>query len=417
MLGYNRAMSVPMRSAETHPHINYRLDLRRLAAPTWVLLGEAKSKAQHVGRALLSPKAAEELLQVYLVKGMLATTAIEGNTLSEDEVRRILDRTLELPPSREYLEKEIENVLAAYNTAKGELLKTPDLPFTVERLCEYNRLILDGLELEEDVVPGEIRRHSVVVGSYRAAPAEDARVLLEDLCDWLNGDEFNPPPDAPELAASLAIVKAIVAHLYLAWIHPFGDGNGRTARLLELQILLCAGFPVPTCQLLSNHYNLTRSEYYRQLALSSREGTGVFSFLRYAVRGFVDQLREQLEVIRQVQFEDRWEQFVYQTFGEPRSESQHRRLRLVLDVSHAYQRSSEPVPKRAITDLTPRLAAAYASKTEKTLSRDLNAIRDLGLLRPVVGGWVPADEAIQRLLPESADGVLWDRVTPSASSA
>ena len=128
-------MPVLERPSASHPHINFRLDLRQIKAPTWVLLGESKSKAQHVGRALLSPKAAEELLQVYLVKGMLATTAIEGNTLSEDEVRRILDRTLELPPSREYLEKEIENVLSAYNTAKGELLEDPNLPFTVERLC------------------------------------------------------------------------------------------------------------------------------------------------------------------------------------------------------------------------------------------------------------------------------------------
>ena len=239
-----------------------------------------------MSRALLSPAAAAELLQVYLTKGMLATTAIEGNTLSEEEVRGILDGTLDLPPSREYLEKEIENVLAAYNLARQELLEDPDLPFTIERLREYNRLILDGLEVEESVTPGALRTHSVVVGSYRAAPAEDVEYLLTRLCQWLNSNDFDAP-DAPELAAPLAIVKAIVAHLYLAWIHPFGDGNGRTARLLELQILLTAGFPVPTCQLLSNHYNQTRTEYYRQLALSSRKPDGLLSFLAYAVQGFV----------------------------------------------------------------------------------------------------------------------------------
>ena len=345
---------------------------------------------------------------MYLVKGMLATTAIEGNTLSEDEVRRILDRTLELPPSREYLEREIENVLSAYNVARKELLDDPKLPFSVARLCEYNRLILDGLDLEEGVEPGKIRRHSVVVGSYKAAPAQDAERLLGQLCDWLNGDEFDAPPETPQLAASLAIVKAIVAHLYLAWIHPFGDGNGRTARLLELQILLCAGFPVPTCQLLSNHYNLTRSEYYRQLSISSRDRDGVLSFLRYAAQGFVDQLREQLDVIRKVQFEDRWEQFVYQSFGERRGETGNRRLRLVLDLSRQFHASGEPISKRSIPALTPRLAAAYAAKTEKTLSRDLNAIKALGLLRQESGGWVPADESIQSLLPQAVDGILWE---------
>lgn len=402
-------MSVDRPYLATHPHIDFSVDLRSASPAIWLFLGEAKSKNQHISRALLSPTAAGELMEVYLAKGMLATTAIEGNTLSEDEVRRILDRTLELPPSREYLEREIENVLAAYNLARRELLEDPNLPFSVARLCEYNRLILDGLELEEGAVPGEIRSHSVVVGSYRAAPAGDAEYLLDQLCDWLNGNEFTAPADAPFLAVPLAIVKAVVAHLYLAWIHPFGDGNGRTARLLELQILLSAGFPVPTCQLLSNHYNQTRSEYYRQLAISSREPNGALSFLRYAAQGFVDQLREQLDVIWKRQFEDRWEQFVYQRFGERRSETDNRRLRLVLDVSRAFHASQRPVPKRDVTTLTPRLAAAYATKTEKTLSRDLNAIKGLGLLR-IQGaeGWVPSDEVIQGLQPEAVDGVLWE---------
>jgi Fic family protein len=396
------------RYLDTHKHIDFKVDLRDVPALTWVLLGEAKAKSQHVGGALLSPQAAGELLQVYLAKGMLATTAIEGNTLSEEEVRQVLRGTLELPPSREYLEREIENVLAAYNLAQKELLSDPDLPFTVERLREYNRLILDGLEVEKDVVPGEIRAHSVVVGPYRAAPAEDAEYLLERLCRWLNSDEFDVPADAPQLGAPLTIVKAVVAHLYLAWIHPFGDGNGRTARLLELQILLSAGFPVPACQLLSNHYNQTRAEYYRQLSISSREPSGLLSFLAYAAQGFVDQLREQLTVIWKQQFEDRWAQHVHQTFRDRRSETDIRRLRLVLDLSRSFHASGNPISKREIPDLSPRLAAAYATKTEKTLSRDLNAIKKLGLLRAGPTGWIPADEAIRGLRPPAVDGVLWE---------
>lgn len=405
---YNRSKLHMKRYSETHKHIDFRVDLRHMTPATWVLLGEARSKSQHVGRSLLSPEAASELLRVYLAKGMLATTAIEGNTLTEREAQQVLDGTLELPPSREYLEREIENVLAAYNAVRAELLDDPRRPFTVERLREHNRLILDGLDLETGVVPGEIRTHSVVVGSYRAVPVEDAEYLLDRLCDWLNGGEFDAPVEAPQLGAPLAIVKAIVAHVYLAWIHPFGDGNGRTARLLELQILLGAGFPVPTCQLLSNHYNQTRAEYYRQLAMSSREPHGLVSFLRYAAQGFVDQLREQLAVIRGQQFEDRWAQHVHQTFRDRRSPADIRRLRLVLDLSRSFHGSRKPVTKRSIPDLTPRLAAAYATKTEKTLSRDLNAIEKLGLLRRKREGWVPADEVIQGLQPPAVEGVLWE---------
>jgi hypothetical protein len=168
---------------------------------------------------------------------------------------------------------------------------------------------------------------------------------------------------------------------------------------------------VPTCQLLSNHYNQTRTEYYRQLAVSSRERNGLLAFLEYAAQGFVDQLRDQLAVLWQQQFEDRWAQFVHQTFSGRSSPADIRRLRLVLDLSrtfHASGESGNPIPKRAISDLTPRLAGAYATKTEKTLSRDLNEIKRLGLLKQEPDGWVPADESIRGLQPPAIDGVLWE---------
>lgn len=389
---------------DSHPFIDFSVDLRAMHPSVWTLLGEARSKSEHVGKALLSPAAATELMQVYLTKGVLATTAIEGNTLSEEEAREAVEGTLTLPPSRDYLRQEIENVIHAYNAVLVELSHDPDIPFTPERLKRGNELILKGLELDEGVVPGELRTHSVVVGRYRAAPAADCEYLVQRLCDWLNGDDFNAPAEHPELAAPLAIVKAVVAHLYFAWIHPFGDGNGRTARLLELQILLRAGFPPACCQLLSNHYNQTRTDYYRQLDATSRHGSEI-DFIAYAARGFVDQLREQLDVIWQQQFEDRWEQLVYRRFGEIRGESDQRRLRLVLAISRESWRRESPVPRRQLSGLTPEIAAAYATKTGKTLTRDLNAIAEMGLLRQRNSGWEPVDEQILGL-SQGIRGVL-----------
>lgn len=339
-------------------------------------------------------------MQVYLARGVMATTAIEGNTLKEAEVRAILDGELELPPSRQYLQREVENVIGAYNEALAELAAEPDLPLSVDWLSRYNERILRDLELEEGVEPGEIREHSVVVGRYRGAPAADCKFLLTKLCEWLEGGDFEAPEDRPELTAPLAIVKAVVGHLYLAWIHPFGDGNGRTARLLEVQILLRAGFPPAAAQLLSNHYNLTRSDYYRRLDRATRENDEAV-FIRYAVRGLVDQLVEQVEVIWQQQFRDRWEQFVYQTFGGVQSETKLRRLRLVLAISEF----DGPVHRSDITTLDPRLAVAYADKTSKTVTRDINAVIDMGLLRRESGGLLPNSEQIVGL-GGSLGGVL-----------
>jgi Fic family protein len=390
---------------KSHAYINFRLELHKPNVALWLLLGEAKSKSAHIARTLLHPHRSDEFMRVFLTKGVLATTAIEGNTLSEDQVRGVIENRAELPPSKQYLAQEVRNVIGAYNEVVAAVLDDPDTKLTPEHFKRWNALILTDLEVEEGVQPGSFRHNSVVVGKYRAPAAKDVEFLMQRLCDWLNGDDFKAPPERPELRAALVIVKAVVAHLYLVWIHPFGDGNGRTARLLELQLLLAAGFPTPATQLLSNHYNQTRSEYYRQLNAASRSGDPI-PFLTYALRGFVDGLAEQLDLIFAWQREDRWEQYVYQQFGELRTEADRRRLRLVLEVSHRSRESDEPVAKADMRWLTPKLAKAYSNKTDKTLTRDLNEIRKLELLIRERRGYRPNESVLLGLLPASVDGVL-----------
>jgi Fic family protein len=397
----------------SHPWLTFTANLSAAGFRTWLLLGEAASKSAHVRRALLRPEVAAELLQVYLVRGALATTAIEGNTLSEEEARRIADGELTLPPSKAYLGQEIRNILAVFHEIRDEVFDHDgephaDVPLTIEQIKHWNRQILADLDVGEDVVPGEIRTHSVIVGSYRGAPAQECEHLLERLCEWLNSGAFRS--DDERLRIPLAIVKAIFAHLYLAWIHPFGDGNGRTARLLEHQILLSAGFAMPTTQLLSNHYNATRAEYYRQLSGASRTGSPL-DFLHYAVEGFVDELRAQLDRIWTMQYIDRWEQYVYESFGEVTNDSARRRLRLMKDLSKAsIERDADPpfpnltpVPREAIRHLSPKLAELYASKTERTLSRDLNDLVKRDLIWRTPEGYVPASDLVLAFLPRARD--------------
>jgi Fic family protein len=394
---------------KTHPWLTFKVDLNAADFRLWLLLGEATSKSDHVRRALLRPEVAAEMLTVFLVKGALATTAIEGNTLSEEEARQIFENELRLPPSKEYLAQEIQNVIGAFNRIRDEILPdAANADLTVEKIKLYNRLVLDGLVTDDDVEPGKIRRHSVVVGRYRGAPAQDCEYLLERLCEWLNSAAFKAPEGKPELAPPLAILRAVLAHLYLTWIHPFGDGNGRTARLLELHILLASGFPQPVTQLLSNHYNHTRSEYYRQLDRTTTEGPN--GFLLYAVQGFVDELRAQLDRIWSMQYVDRWEQYVHQRFGETSTDAQRRQLRLVKDLSKASIEATpnhpvpnlQPKPRAELRRLSPDLAEAYAGKTERTLTRDLNALERMELILRTPEGWIPRSDSVLAFMPPQA---------------
>jgi len=363
-----------------------------------MLLGEARSKVDHLSLALLKPAVADELHRVYLAKGAQATTAIEGNTLSEEEVEDIVaGRAGAPPPSQEYLYREVENILSAFNRIKDHLLACGSAAFTRIVIEQFNRDVLDGLD-QEDVHPGEIRRRSVVVGQYRGAPSEDCEYLVDQLCVWLEGPDFEPPDD--DWKIPYALIKAAVAHLYVAWIHPFEDGNGRTARLMELQILLAAGVPMPAAHLLSNHYNATRTEYYRRLEEASESGGDVLPFLRYAIRGFVDGIRGQVERVWVQQYADRWEQFVYETFGgRVTTDAERRRLDLVLKLSERV----EPIARRDIPSLSPELGIAY-SGTQRMLSRDLNALERLGLIEPAGRGfWRARREQVLAFRPLRRD--------------
>lgn len=355
-----------MRPYQTsHPWLTFELDLRRLQAPVWLLLGEAQSKCEHLAGVPLRPDTAAKLHRLYLARGVLATTAIEGNTLTEREVERILAGELELPRSKHYLQQEIENIVEACNAVWGE--RADGAALTVKRICRFNEQVLQKLDVEEHVVPGQIRSYAVGVARYKAAPPADCAHLLERMCEWLEGPAFHTDG---ENRIATAILKAVLAHLYLAWIHPFGDGNGRTARLVEFHILIHAGVPTPAAHLLSNHYNETRSEYYRQLDRASQSGGDVLPFLAYAVRGFVDGLRKQIGEVRDQQLDVTWLNHVYAAYGDTTSPSDVRQRQLVLELGRVWPKALTPAE---IEELSPRLARAYRDRTRKTLTRDLNA--------------------------------------------
>ena len=376
----------------THPWIKFELDLRRFDSKLWMALGEAESKCEHIAGVPLQPDTADRLHLLYLAKGVRATTAIEGNTLSEEEVLERIEGKLPLPPSREYLGKEVDNIVKGCNDIKEKLLKGSEGELSTAEITAFNKTVLAGLELDKEVVPGILRKHSVGVAGYRGAPAEDCEYLLNRMCEWLNAAEFSPR----EHDITFSIIRAIAAHIYIAWIHPFGDGNGRTARLLEFKVLLSAGIPTPAAHLLSNHYNLTRTEYYRQLDYASKSKGDIVPFISYAVEGFVDGLRSQLKVVQQQQLLVAWRDYIYEHFRDKTGFINERLRKLVLDLSH----HKEPVTLAKLNEVSPRVAALYATKTQRTIRRDVDELLSARLIRHEGRGYAANREIMLSFLPE-----------------
>ena len=377
---------------KTHPWLKFQVDLRQLKYTIWTALGEAQSKCEHISGVPLRPAVARQLHKLFLAKGVLATTAIEGNTLTESEVLQHLEGKLKLPPSKEYLSKEIDNIIEACDLIANDIIVREKSEISVAKIENYNKLVLKDLSLGDQIVPGKIREFSVGVGRYKAAPAEDCLYLLGKLCSWLNE---MPIPEDNRIVFGL--LKAIIAHIYFVWIHPFGDGNGRTARLIEFQILLEAGIPTPAAHLLSNFYNLTRAEYYRQLDKTSKTEGNLSDFIEYAIKGYVDELKNQINLIRLQQWDIVWRNYVHELFKDKASEAAVRQRHLALDLS---LKGEEPVRAAKIPEISPRMAAAYATKTRKTMARDINNLIEMDLVERTKDGIRSKREVILAFLPD-----------------
>ena len=214
-------------------------------------------------------------------------------------------------------------------------------------------------------------------GGMNAAPSN--LVINNDLATWLR-DELTAPEGAE---IQYGIIKAVMAHLYIAWIHPFGDGNGRTARLLELDLMLKSGVPVPACHLLSSHYNATRTEYARQLDNASRSGGDVVPFLMYAVQGLLDGLRVQLEMIWAQHLDIVWEHYIYKRMPQDTAAGKRRRD-LVLDLSNA----PLPVLSHDLTSISGRVAQAYGKLSPQSFARDVRWLTSNNWIIPTTDGLV-----------------------------
>lgn len=358
----------------SHPWIRFDLqnELDHAAATFWMLLGEARSKCDHIKFVPLARETAEHLSRVYFAKGLNATTAIEGNTLSEDDVRKRIEGQLQLPVSKEYLGVEIDNMIAAYNEIVFAVGQKRHIPVSPETLCRLNRQILAGLELEPHVTPGELRQYTVVAGPYVGVPWADIPYLLSRLCEWL--ETVQPPDEAQRVP--YAFIKAVVAHVYIEWIHPFGDGNGRLGRLVEFLILISSGVPLPAAHVLTSHYNDTRTEYYRQLNNASRSGGDLRGFLYYAAQGFVDGLTGAIKQLHKQQEQLMWQAVVDEAFAHRHTPAAHRQRLLAIELA----REDGWVPVAGIRRLNATLLEAYFERGAKTLTRDINRLAELDFL-------------------------------------
>lgn len=382
-----------------YPHLVFRKQWD-LSEHTAMILGQCVALIKAINNTPILPDYYKELMRVALIKGAQSTTAIEGNTLSELEIEKIRQGE-KLPPSKEYMEIEVQNIMVAFNEILNETVyEQKEQLITIELLQRFHKMIGKNLGDHFNAVPGRFRENDVVVGTYRCPDHRDVMPLMEKYCEWLR-TEFKF--DSGNQPFHNIIIQAIVAHVYLEWIHPFGDGNGRTGRLIEFYILSRGGSPDIALHILSNHYNATRPEYYRQLE-KAFEHSSLSGFMDYALLGFRDGLQQTLETIQASQLLLAWQKFVYDTFNAIDMKNREvfkRRRGLALSL---------PIDKKftpgEIPTLSIPLAAAYSTISAKTLARDIDELVTHKIIIKEDGLYFANIQALNRMIAKRKGLIL-----------
>lgn len=179
---------------------------------------------------------------------ILATAAIENIDFTRDSVRNIL---------KGYAPKDLqENRIAGLKNGLS-FIADPCNKITEENLFKlYNMTVGDFLDGEDCLLAGNYYRHdSVYVVSDRVEHAglshEKVPQYMQELISYINTDDETDD-----------LVKAAVIHFFIAFVHPYFDGNGRMARLLHLWFLIQKGYRSALFVPFSSCIEKSRKAYY-----------------------------------------------------------------------------------------------------------------------------------------------------------
>ncbi len=256
----------------------YRLDLQDHEVVSYVAQIDALAKV--IQGIPLPPAVQMRLDSLNIMRAVRGTTGIEGTEVSETEVEQIVLASPEervLSESRQRAEKEVRNADNVMRSVASTLQAGPETSVTEELVCTLHRLTTEGIDYQNND-PGMYRNHSVVVGNYvPPRTGDEVRGLMAQFIEWFNE---GPPRMWP------SAIQATAAHFYLISIHPFGDGNGRTARGLESFLLYKGGINARGFYSLANFYYQHRPEYVGMLDHVRFNSHGdITPFVKFALQG------------------------------------------------------------------------------------------------------------------------------------
>lgn len=222
----------------------------------------------------------ESLQKVQLKIEVAGTSRIEGAEFTDVELEQALD--LNTDP-KELITRSQRQARAAVD-AYTWLSKLEDgQPITEELIKEIHRLIVKDCD-DDHCEPGELRKAdiNVIFGSPSHRGDEGGRECQKAFSELVNA--VNSLYKGHDL-----LVQALALHYHFAAIHPFLDGNGRTARALEALVLQKAGLRDSMFIAMSNYYYDEKPKYLEKLSLAQQNNHDLTEFILFGLEGITKQ--------------------------------------------------------------------------------------------------------------------------------
>ena len=237
-------------------------------------IARAQEIIQH---AHLVPKWEISLRREALIHQAHASTSIEGNPLTLEQVSDLARGRKVMATRRAKL--EVLNYLQTLERLQGF---SPGAGIAEKHILAIHRALTKGV-LDHPNYAGVYRTLQVVVANrltreviFRPPEAKHVPRLMKEFVSWLNAkqaDSLNP------------VLVAGIAHYEFVRIHPFVDGNGRTARTLATLILYKRGFDTKRFFALDDYYDNDRPAYYAALGSVDPRTRDVTAWLEYFTEG------------------------------------------------------------------------------------------------------------------------------------
>ena len=322
------------------------------------------------------PGSTDKIRRSEFVSSVGATLAIEGKKLTKEEIE-ISFQKANLHKELERKEQETQNTKRAYDYIIDLVVKNRKDKFIYKEkyIKQIHKHLTDNIEYGLNA-PGQYRDVNPIYGEPPRRSLCDTKKTVElamsKFTDWLN-------KDGAGLLSSNPIAKAIMAHYYLAEIHPFGDGNGRTARALEALVLFANGINTYCFWSLANFWSANRNDYIVYLG-NIRSTCNPWDYIMWGLNGYLKEVQRikglVLKKAKQLMLMD----YVRWLLATKKHQKQEKKINQRIEGILELLTDGGEMPFDKFLSY-PQIKTLYYKRSEPTRYRDFKKMKNIKLIR------------------------------------